>query len=153
MVHAQTFEQMVEKDKVDFITGVVFSNVMMAIAPPVTEAGVFLLSANAGPSPLAGVGCLQNLFTVSWQNDQTHAAMGKYLQDKDVKRLYLMAPNPERPGARRCMALAGVRHASQECPGATASGRATWEGGTWWQRLSATAGSTSPSRPACGRRR
>jgi branched-chain amino acid transport system substrate-binding protein len=66
---------------------------MMAIAQPVTEAGVFLISANAGPSPLAGAGCLQNLFTVSWQNDQTHEAMGKYLQDKGVKRLYLMAPN------------------------------------------------------------
>jgi branched-chain amino acid transport system substrate-binding protein len=92
-VGMQVASKMVEKDKVDFITGVVFSNVMMAIAQPVTEAGVFLISANAGPSPLAGAGCLQNLFTVSWQNDQTHEAMGKYLQEKGVKRLYLMAPN------------------------------------------------------------
>jgi branched-chain amino acid transport system substrate-binding protein len=92
-VGVQVASKMVEKDKVDFITGVVFSNIMMAIAQPVTEAGVFLISANAGPSPLAGAGCLQNLFTVSWQNDQTHEAMGKYLQDKGVKRLYLMAPN------------------------------------------------------------
>src|SRR5712691_12187604 len=92
-VGVQVASKMVEKDKVDFITGVVFSNVLMAIAQPVTEAGVFLISANAGPSPLAGAGCLPNLFTVSWQNDQTHEAMGKYLQDKGVKRLYLMAPN------------------------------------------------------------
>jgi branched-chain amino acid transport system substrate-binding protein len=92
-VGVQVASRMVEKDKVDFITGVVFSNVMMAIAKPVTDAGVFLVSANAGPSPLAGEGCLPNLFTVSWQNDQTHEAMGKYLQDKGIKRLYLMAPN------------------------------------------------------------
>lgn len=92
-VGVQVASKMLEKDKVDFITGVVFSNVMMAIAQPITEAGVFLISANAGPSPLAGAGCLPNLFTVSWQNDQTHEAMGKYLQEKGVKRLYLMAPN------------------------------------------------------------
>jgi len=92
-VGVQIASKMLEKDKVDFITGVVFSNVMMAIAQPITEAGVFLISANAGPSPLAGEGCLPNLFTVSWQNDQTHEAMGKYLQDKGIKRLYLMAPN------------------------------------------------------------
>ena len=65
----------------------------MAVAKPVTDAGVFLVSANAGPSPLAGAKCLPNLFTVSWQNDQTHEAMGQAIQDMGVKRLYLMAPN------------------------------------------------------------
>jgi branched-chain amino acid transport system substrate-binding protein len=92
-VGVQVASRMLEKDKVDFITGIVFSNVMMAVAPLITDAGVFLISANAGPSPLAGEGCLPNLFTVSWQNDQTHEAMGKYLQDQGIKRLYLMAPN------------------------------------------------------------
>jgi branched-chain amino acid transport system substrate-binding protein len=92
-VGVQVATKLLEKDKVDFVTGIVFSNVMMAVAKPITDAGVFLISANAGPSPLAGAGCLPNLFTVSWQNDQTHEAMGKYLQDKGIKRLYLMAPN------------------------------------------------------------
>ena len=92
-VGVQTASRMIEKDKVDMITGIVFSNVMMAVAKPVTDAGLFLISANAGPSPLAGDQCLENFFAVSWQNDQTHEAMGKYLQDKGVKNLYLMAPN------------------------------------------------------------
>lgn len=92
-VGVQVASRMLEKDKVDFVVGIVFSNVMMAVAKPITDAGIFLISANAGPSPLAGAGCLPNLFTVSWQNDQTHEAMGKYLQDQGVKRLYLMAPN------------------------------------------------------------
>ena len=92
-VGVQVSTRMMEKDKVDFVTGIVFSNVMMAVAKPITDSGIFLISANAGPSPLAGAGCLPNLFTVSWQNDQTHEAMGKYLQDKGIKRLYLMAPN------------------------------------------------------------
>jgi branched-chain amino acid transport system substrate-binding protein len=92
-VGVQVATRMIEKDKVDFVTGIVFSNVMMAVAKPITDAGIFLVSGNAGPSPLAGAGCLPNLFTVSWQNDQTHEAMGKYLQDKGIKRVYLMAPN------------------------------------------------------------
>ncbi|HQN17980.1 MAG TPA: ABC transporter substrate-binding protein [Syntrophobacteraceae bacterium] len=92
-VGVEVATRMVEKDKVDFVTGIVFSNVMMAVAKMITDQGVFLISGNAGPSPLAGAECLPNLFTVSWQNDQTHEAMGKYLQDKGVKRVYLMAPN------------------------------------------------------------
>lgn len=92
-IGVQVATRMIEKDKVDIVTGIVFSNVMMAVAKPITDAGIFLISANAGPSPLAGKGCLPNFFAVSWQNDQTHEAMGKYLQDKGVKSLYLMAPN------------------------------------------------------------
>lgn len=92
-VGVQVATKMIEKEKVDLVTGIVFSNVMMAVAKPITDAGKFLVSANAGPSPLAGKRCLPNLFTVSWQNDQTHEAMGKYLQDQGVKRIYLMAPN------------------------------------------------------------
>ena len=92
-VGVQVATRMLEKDKVDFITGIVFSNVMMAVAKPVNDAGVFLVSGNAGPSPLAGAGCLENFFSASWQNDQTHEAMGQYLQDQGVKSLYLMAPN------------------------------------------------------------
>jgi len=92
-VGVQLATRMIEKDNVDFITGIVFSNVMMAIAKPVNDAGVFLISGNAGPSPLAGANCLPNFFAASWQNDQTHEAMGKYLQDQGVKDLYLMAPN------------------------------------------------------------
>jgi len=92
-VGVQVATRLLEKDKVDIVTGIVFSNVMMAVAKPITDQGLFLISANAGPSPLAGEQCNPNFFAVSWQNDQTHEAMGKYLQDKGVKRLYLMAPD------------------------------------------------------------
>lgn len=92
-VGLQIANRMIERDQVDIITGIVFSNVMMAVAEPITGAGVILLSQNAGPSPLAGERCLANFFSTSWQNDQTHEAMGKYLQDQGVERLYVMAPN------------------------------------------------------------
>lgn len=84
---------LLERDKVDIVAGVVFSNVMMAIAKPVFDAEVFLISGNAGPSPLAGKACNQYFFSASYQNDQNHEAMGKYAQDQGFKRVILMTPN------------------------------------------------------------
>ena len=89
----QVASKMIEKDKVDIITGIVFSNVMMAVAKPITDSNTILIGSNAGPSPLAGKQCSPNLFVVSWQNDTTHETMGKAINDMGVKKLYLMAPN------------------------------------------------------------
>ncbi len=66
---------------------------MLAIFKPVTDAQTFLIGSNSGPTQISGAGCSPYFFSTSWQNDDPHAAMGKYLQDKGIKRLYLMAPN------------------------------------------------------------
>jgi branched-chain amino acid transport system substrate-binding protein len=92
-VGLQAAQKLLQRDKVDFVTGIVFANVMMAIFKPVTDSKTFLIGANSGPSPIAGAQCSPYFFSTSWQNDDPHAAMGKYLQDKGVKRVYLMAPN------------------------------------------------------------
>lgn len=92
-VARQEVDKLLEKEKVHFVVGVVFSNVLMAIYKPVIESGAFLISANAGPSPVAGAQCSERFFSTSWQNDQTHSALGKYAQDKGVKRVFLLAPN------------------------------------------------------------
>jgi branched-chain amino acid transport system substrate-binding protein len=92
-VAKQAVERMIQKDKVHFITGVVFSNVMMAIYKPVIEANTFLVSANAGPSPIAGELCSAFFFSSSWQNDQMHSAVGQYVQDRGYKQVFLLAPN------------------------------------------------------------
>lgn len=92
-VGRQLADRMVRRDQVDIIAGVVFSNVMMAIAGPVTRAETFIVSANAGPSALAGEMCNPFFFNVAWQNDNTHEAMGQHVQDAGYKRVYLMAPN------------------------------------------------------------
>ena len=92
-VGVEVANRMVKRDRVDFVAGIIWSNVLMAIVPPVTRSGTFLLSSNAGPSPLAGKQCNENLFVVSWQNDQTPEAMGHYLQEQGVEELYLLAPN------------------------------------------------------------
>jgi branched-chain amino acid transport system substrate-binding protein len=86
-------KQLIERDKVDFVVGPTFSNILMAIVRPVTEAKVFLISPNAGTSTLAGKGCSPYFFVTSYQNDQPPEVLGKYAQDKGYKKAFLLAPN------------------------------------------------------------
>jgi branched-chain amino acid transport system substrate-binding protein len=83
----------VERDKVDFVVGPVFSNILQAMLKPVTDGGAILISPNAGTSNFAGKDCNPNLFVTSYQNDQVHEVLGKYAQDKGIKSAFIMAPN------------------------------------------------------------
>jgi len=89
----QIARKFVDRDKVDAIVGLGFSNVLMASLPRIVESGTVAIATNAGPSSLAGSGCVPNVLSVAWQNDGVAEAMGKYAQDKGYKRVYLMAPN------------------------------------------------------------
>ena len=92
-VGVQVAEEMLKKHQVDFVAGIIWSNVMMAVAPVVTGAGKIMVGTNAGASPLAGAQCNERYFSTSWNNDQTPEAMGKFLQDTNVNDLYVLAPN------------------------------------------------------------
>src|SRR5882672_8726043 len=92
-VGKQVAEEMLKKHQVNFVSGVIWSNVMLAVAPTVTGAGTFMIGTNAGPHQLAGADCSELFFTTSWQNDQTPEAMGKYMQDQNLTDVYAMAPN------------------------------------------------------------
>src|SRR5262249_38766803 len=92
-VGKQLADEMLKKHKVNFVSGVIWSNVMLAVAPTVTGAGTFMIGTNAGPHELAGKMCHELFFTTSWQNDQTPEAMGKYMQDQNLTDVYAMAPN------------------------------------------------------------
>jgi len=92
-VGVQVAEEMLKKHQVDFVAGIIWSNVMMAVVPVVTGAGTIMVGTNAGGSPLAGSQCHELYFTTSWNNDQTPEAMGKVMQDSGVNDVYLMAPN------------------------------------------------------------
>jgi branched-chain amino acid transport system substrate-binding protein len=84
---------LVDRDKVDFVVGPIFSNILVAMMKPVTESGTILISPNAGTSNFAGKDCNANFFVTSYQNDQNHEVMGKYAQDKGMKKAFIMAPN------------------------------------------------------------
>jgi branched-chain amino acid transport system substrate-binding protein len=86
-------QALIERDKVDFVTGIIFSNVLAAILKPVTDSETFLVSANAGPSVFAGKGCNPFFFNVSWQNDTVPEAMGKYLEEKGPRKIAIVTPN------------------------------------------------------------
>lgn len=84
---------LLERDKVDFVVGPIFSNILQAIHRPVTESKTFLISPNAGPSTFAGKDCNPFFYVTSYQNDQVHEILGKVAQDRGYKRMYLMVPN------------------------------------------------------------
>ncbi len=92
-VATQIVSKLIEKDNVSIITGITFSNIMMAVQKPITDKGVFLIGSNAGPAPIAGAQCSPYQFIVSWQNDNQAEVVGKYATDKGYKKVIGMAPN------------------------------------------------------------
>jgi len=84
---------LLERDKVDFVVGPIFSNILLAIHKPVIDTKTFLISPNAGPSSYAGKNCSSFFYVTSYQNDQVHEILGKVAQDRGYKRVYVMVPN------------------------------------------------------------
>src|SRR6201997_4381644 len=92
-VGKQKTEKLVQSDHVDFIAGYIWSNVLLASLKPLTDSKTITVVANAGPSAFAGELCSPYVFSTSWQNDQTPAAMGRYMNQKGVKSVFLIGPN------------------------------------------------------------
>ncbi|PSL17202.1 ABC transporter substrate-binding protein [Shimia abyssi] len=92
-VAVQLADKMIQSEKVDVLTGIIWSNLAMAVVPAATAQGKFYLSPNAGPSALAGKGCHANYFNVAWQNDNLHEAAGAYASDTGFKNSFILAPN------------------------------------------------------------
>ncbi len=92
-VAVQLADEMIQSDKVDILTGIIWSNLAMAVVPSAVNQGKFYLSPNAGPSALAGKGCHPNYFNVAWQNDNLHEAAGAYANAAGLKKSFILAPN------------------------------------------------------------
>ncbi|WP_073195742.1 ABC transporter substrate-binding protein [Roseovarius marisflavi] len=92
-IAVQLADKMIQSDKVDVMTGIIWSNLAMAVVPGAVAQGKFYLSPNAGPSALAGKGCNKNYFNVAWQNDNLHEAAGAYATDETFLNAFIMAPN------------------------------------------------------------
>ncbi len=92
-VGKQKTDKLIESDKVDFISGYIWSNVLLASLKPIVDSKTFLIIANAGPSQIAGEMCSPTVFSTSWKNDQTPQAMGTYMNQKGVKSVFLIGPN------------------------------------------------------------
>src|SRR5688572_32877313 len=92
-VGKQLADEMLKKHRVHFVSGIIWSNVMLAVAPTVTSAGTFMIGTNAGPHELAGKMCNELFLTTPWQNAHTPEAVGKYMQDAGLQDVYLMPPH------------------------------------------------------------
>ena len=92
-IAVQLADKMIQSEKVDVLTGIIWSNLAMAVVPSATAQGKFYLSPNAGPSALAGAGCHPNYFNVAWQNDNLHEAAGAYANQAGYKNSFILAPN------------------------------------------------------------
>ncbi|MGH1415075.1 MAG: ABC transporter substrate-binding protein [Pelagimonas sp.] len=92
-IAVQLADKMIQSEKVDVLTGIIWSNLAMAVVPGAVAQGKFYLSPNAGPSVLAGKGCNQNYFNVAWQNDNLHEAGGAYANTAGYKNSFILAPN------------------------------------------------------------
>ncbi|MBL4740169.1 MAG: ABC transporter substrate-binding protein [Sneathiella sp.] len=89
----QIADKMIQSEKVDILTGIIWSNLAMAVVPSAVAQGKIYISPNAGPSQLAGKGCHPNYFNASFQNDNLPEAMGAYATKTGVKSTFIMAPN------------------------------------------------------------
>ena len=89
----QIADEMIQSDKVDVLTGIIWSNLALAVVPSAVRQGKFYLSPNAGPSALAGKGCHENYFNVAWQNDNLHEAAGAYANTAGFTNTFILAPN------------------------------------------------------------
>ena len=92
-IAVQLSDKMIQSEKVDVLTGIIWSNLAMAVVPAAVNQGVFYLSPNAGPSALAGAGCHPNYFNVAWQNDNLHEAAGSYANNAGFANSFILAPN------------------------------------------------------------
>ena len=92
-IAVQLADKMIQSEKVDILTGIIWSNLAMAVVPAAVNQGKIYLSPNAGPSALAGAGCHENYFNVAWQNDNLHEAAGGYANSEGYKNSFIMAPN------------------------------------------------------------
>jgi branched-chain amino acid transport system substrate-binding protein len=92
-IAVQLSDKMIQSERVDVMTGIIWSNLAMAVVPAAVNQDVFYLSPNAGPSQLAGQGCHQNYFNVAWQNDNLHEAAGSYANSAGYANSFILAPN------------------------------------------------------------
>ena len=92
-VGVQKTQKLIESDKVDFIVGYIWSNVMLASLKPIVDSKTFTIVTNAGAAQLAGELCSPYVFSTSWQNEQTPAAVGQYMNQKGLKTVFLIGPN------------------------------------------------------------
>ncbi len=134
-VGLQVAEEMMKKNNVDIMAGIIWSNVMLAVQPAVNKSGRIMVGTNAGASPLAGAQCNELYFSTSWNNDQSPEAMGKYMQEQGINDVYILAPNYQagKEGIAATSLVTAIRRhsvARASASGAIIAARVSWPSGS-----------------------
>jgi branched-chain amino acid transport system substrate-binding protein len=89
----QHADRLLKRERVDFVTGIVFSNVVLAVAPQVLESKTFFIGPNAGPAQYTGAQCNPFFFVSSWPSEAYSEAAGQYVTERGFKNVVFLAPN------------------------------------------------------------
>lgn len=89
----QIADKMIQSERADILTGIIWSNLAMAVVPSTVAQDIFYISPNAGPSALAGANCHPDYFNAAWQNDTLHEAAGQHANTLGYAKTFVMAPN------------------------------------------------------------
>ncbi|HWD22908.1 MAG TPA: ABC transporter substrate-binding protein [Burkholderiales bacterium] len=89
----QKTRKLLESDKVNLLSGMIFGNVTAAVAGVAMKSGVITVATVGSIPNILGEGCNPNYFTVSWTIDSNYEALASYLNQAGIRTVVLMAPN------------------------------------------------------------
>lgn len=89
----QIAKKLLDSEQVKIFTGIIFTNVAVAVVPDILDGSAFYIGANAAPSNFAGKECDKNYFVVNWQNDALHEAAGQTATELSFQNAIAVVPN------------------------------------------------------------
>lgn len=92
-VAVQVTQKLIERDKVDLITGLTFTPPTVAATKVAIANKVFAIGSNGSSNAMAGAECSPYVFITSWQPVPHVAVLAKYAEQQGYKRVSMMAPN------------------------------------------------------------
>ncbi len=85
--------KLIQQDKVDMVTGIIWSNVLMAVQRDVFRNKRILITTNAGAAPMSGRRCNPLFLQTSFNNDMFTESLGILVNQQGIKNVVVMGPN------------------------------------------------------------
>jgi branched-chain amino acid transport system substrate-binding protein len=86
-------ERMLQRDGIKIFTGIIYTNVTLAIAPDLLRAGAIVIQNNTGPTELDGKGCNASNFGTAWHGEAPGESAAAAANAKGAKRLVTIVAN------------------------------------------------------------
>jgi len=86
-------ERMLQHDGIRLFTGIIYTNVTLAIVPDLLRAGAVVIQNNTGPVELDGKNCNPNLFGSAWHGEAPGESAAAAANARNTKQLMTIVPN------------------------------------------------------------